>query len=51
MRNLFELKQENEKERDALVSVAVCLEEDVPVSVFSLQQVRHEAPSLEEVNC
>lgn len=33
-----------------LVSVAVCLEEDAPVSVFSLQEVEREVPSVEEVS-
>lgn len=33
-----------------MVSVAVCLEGDAPVSVFSLQEVKHEVPSVEEVN-
>lgn len=37
-------------ERDVLVSVAVCLEEDALVSVFSLQEVKHEVSSLEEVD-
>lgn len=39
-----------DRERDVLVSVAVCLEEDALVSVFSLQEVKHEVSSLEEVN-
>lgn len=45
---MFEL--EGEREGDVLVSVAVCLEEDAPVSVFSLQEIKHEVSSVEEVN-
>lgn len=50
MAPLFHVKHVWTWAKHVLVSVAVCPEEDAPISVFSLQQFEYEAPSQEEVN-